>query len=300
MKEEIHFEIMTDVDMEKAKSLWEQFSYKVTLFDLWDFRYCFYKYDNFPVRFIIGSVKGEPIGLLALQENTEDKCWEFFGGSWMERNNVYVKPGFEMYIEDFYMQVPAPALLGSIYQTDQYSVNLPLDDYNYRLDISYYQNFWDYISDKYSKKGQQTYKRKIRIIEEQKVEFLMNNFEDIDLLIALNLKNFGEESSFNDVKRQQVYKDFLKLDLPIFLQTILIDGKKEAVSLCIKYNETMYYLNAGSNYEAVPNLGNYKILQDIDTAIREKCKMFDALMIAYNWKERWHFDKVPYTKFEKA
>jgi hypothetical protein len=297
MSEEITFRFVSSLD--ESKILWDQFSDKETLFDLWNFRFCFYKYDNFPIKFIVGMVGGEAIGLLPLQLNTKENYWEFFGGSWMEGNKVYIKPAFNKYIESFYRQIPDSAKLIAINQDDSFSQSLPVDDYKFKLDISKYQSYWDYIIDKYNPKGQKTYKRKIRKIEEQKVELLMNNFEDIDLLISLNIKNFGDDSSFININRQKIYKDLLISDFEVFLQTIVINGKKEAVSLCIKYNEVMYYLNAGSNYEAIPNLGNYKIMLDIDTAIKEKCKTFDALMISYNWKERWHFDKIPFTKFEK-
>jgi len=293
--EQINYQIITDPD--QARQLWEQFSSNELLFDTWEFRNCFYKLDNFPLYFIVGYDQGAPVGLLGLQRNTEHNYLEFFGGSWMEDNKVLVKAGYEAAVPDFYAQIKEPAHLIAINSPDVFSQGLPLDDYKFQLDLTNYKTYWDFIEDKFNKKGQDTFRRKIKKIETNQIEVIENNNPDIEKLIEFNIKTFGDDSSFNNEKRKIVYRDFLNLSFEKYLMTIKVNGVIQSVSLNLKHNGIMYYLNAGSNNEEIPNLGSYTLLIDIQKSIDTGCRIFDALMISYNWKERWHFNMVPYHKF---
>ena len=297
MIENLNFRVITNTD--ECKEYWGKFSPQITLFDLWDFRNCFYKYDNYPLYFIVGFLDQEPIGLLPLQMNINEGYLEFFGGSWMEENKVYISEKYSELIKNFFLQIKGKANLIAINGPDKFYSLLPVDEYKYQLDLTDYSSYWDYIKDKYNKKGNDTFKRKFKKIEQNSIEFIENNPEDMELLFKLNIKNFKDDSSFNDEKRKLIYKDFLELGLEHHLITIKVNGIKQAVSMNIVYKGVFYYLNAGSNFEDIPNLGNYTIMNNIGKAIELKCKIFDALMISYNWKERWHFNKIPFTKFEK-
>lgn len=293
--ENINFQVVSD--FEQAKQLWEKFSNNELLFDTWEFRNCFYKYDNFPIYFIVGYDQGEPIGILGLQRNTEQNYLEFFGGSWMEDNKVLVKSGYEGAIPNFYAQIQETAHMIAINQADQFTQGLPLDDYKFQLDLTNYKTYTDFIEDKFNKKSQDTFRRKIRKIEENKIEIIENNDADIETLIEFNLKTFGDDSSFINEKRKSAYRDFLNLSFEKHLISIKVNDVLQSVSLNLKHNGIMYYLNAGSNNEEIPNLGSYTLLTDIQKSIDLGCKTFDALMISYNWKERWHFNMIPYHKF---
>lgn len=294
----IHFEIIND--LKDAENVWRLLSYNQTLFDTWEFRNCFAKYYNFEPYFILGKDdSGECIGLLPLQFNSEKGYLEFFGGSWMEDNKIYLKPGFEQFAKEFYEKIDKPAHLIGINGTDEFSKSLPIDDYKYQLDISYYKNYLDFIADKFNSKTQATFRRKFRKIEEElPMEFLLNQEQDIEMLFDYNMKTFGEDSSFNVPFRKEIYRDILKLPFKIHMLSIRSNGIVQAVSLNVEYNGILYYLNAGSNNMEIPNLGSYTIMKSIEIGINNNLKIFDALMINYNWKERWHFAKIPFNKFD--
>lgn len=293
----LSFEIISD--LEQAKNLWQQFTYDQTLFDTWEFRYCFYKYFNFPIHFILGKDESnEYVGLLALQRNTTEGYLEFFGGSWMEDNKLFIKQGYEQEAQSFYAQINEPAHLIGINGFTDYEKGLVLDEYKYILPISNYNSYQDYITDKFNKKTQQTYARKFRKIESLNPELLMNQAQDIEKLIEYNLITFGQDSSFHSPYRKEIYRDMLALPFNKYLLSIKIEGQIEAVCLNIEYKGTMFYLNAGANNQKIPNLGSYIIMQAIDIGIKNKFIAFDALMISYNWKERWHFNKIPFNKFD--
>ena len=91
----------------------------------------------------------------------------------------------------------------------------------------------------------------------------------------------------------------LKLDMDVHLFTFIVDEKKRAVSLCIRYNDIMYAINSGVNRNEIPDLNTYCSLMKIEEAIKLKCKSYDALMTSYGWKEQWHFTPTPFKKFLK-
>ncbi len=298
MNTPLSFKIVSDI--ETAQELWRQFTDNLTIFDTWEFRYCFYKYENYPLHFIVGYDADLPVGILPLQRNINEGYLEFFGSSWMEETKAYLLTDYQPCMSQFYEQINEPAKLSAILPFENYSQSLPLDDYNYRLQLTDYSSYQDFIDSRFNAKGQQTWKRKIKKLLTNQIEIKYNNWEDLDLLIEFNKKTFKEDSSFTNPDRVKIYYDFLELQCcEKFLKTIEVNGVKQSVTLSLKYNDVFYYMNAGSNFEEVPNIGSYAILMDIDKAIAENAKIFNALMYSYNWKERWHLDAVALNKFEK-
>ena len=123
--ENITFRIIYDIN--EAQEYWEKFSFKETLFDLWVFRHSFYKYDNFPIYFIVGEIDGQPIGLLPLQRDTTNNFLQFFGGYWMEDNKVFIRPEYMHLIPQFYDQIKEPAKLVGIHQRHRAGENQIVD-----------------------------------------------------------------------------------------------------------------------------------------------------------------------------
>ena len=121
----------------------------------------------------------------------------------------------------------------------------------------------------------------------------------MDLLVELNKKSFGEKSSFNKPFRSEMFHDLLELNFDIHLLSYIINGKKEAVSFSIKYNNVYNYINTGSNKNDTFNLGSYIIYQQIERAIEFKAKYLDAGMGDLGWKEIWHLEKTSQYMFSK-
>jgi len=280
-------------DLPQAKEIWQQFSPQETLWDDWDFRYCFYKYYNWELFFYTGYLNGEIIGVLPLQYNPEKQSLEFFGGKYMEENKVLIKNGCEHLVSDFYRQINQKAELEDISSQDPFTQSLPLQEYKYIYDLSGITTLEEFI-DKYFDSDSR--KKKRRLLKEE-VEIVYNNFEDFDLMINLNIKNFGEESSFHFPFRKEIFHDLLKLDYEPILLTSIIEGKKEAVSFAIKYKDKFISLNSGVNSTSFPWLEKYLILKKVAKAIELKCRIFDACVGNCGWKENWHLEKIPQFKF---
>ena len=139
----IRFELIEDLDV--AKEVWNRFSPSLSLYDLWDFRYIFYKYKPAKIQFYVLYENDSPVGLFPLQKNLEDGYLEFFGGSYMENNQVFTRPGDESYRETLYNQITELTHLEYIIGDDKATQALPIMDDKYFLTCSKVNTLEDYF-----------------------------------------------------------------------------------------------------------------------------------------------------------
>ncbi|MBU1876788.1 MAG: GNAT family N-acetyltransferase [Patescibacteria group bacterium] len=287
----------------EAQKLWNLFSLNQTLWENWDFRYCFYKYFNYELFFCVGYLKNEPIGLLPLQYNSDKNHLEFFGGNFMEENRVFIKPGMEKFIPDFYQKITD---LNINYLLDDVSditphFNFEFQEYKYFYNIDNASDA-DSVFKKYL--GNKKLKEKKRIIKklsskrELKVE--LNNYDDINLMFQLNIESFQSESYFNLPHTQQIFQDLIKLKDDIHLTTVSINNVKQAVSLTIKHNQYYVSLNSGINKKEFPDLRTYLIFNNVEQAVKAQSKVFDVCTGNCDWKEGWYFEKTPQYKLQNS
>lgn len=286
-------------NIKKAKKIWDKLSPNDVICDDWNYRYCFYKYFNYPLYFYVGLDKEEIVGLLPLQYNEDEKCLEFFGGGFMRDNRVFIKSRYKNCIKQFYDNITKPTKLKSIVGEDQFTKSLESYKYKYVVDISIIKNADDYLIKNFKAKSRYGLRKKIKLIEAMNPEVILNNYDDLDLLVELNKKSFGEKSSFNKPYRREAFHDLLKLNFDIYMLSYIVNGKKEAVSFSIKYNNTYVYINAGTNKREISNLGTYNIYKNFEKAIEIGLKSFDAGMGDLGWKEKWHLKKTPQYMFTK-
>ena len=88
------FQIKKITVLEEAQYYWSLLTPNQTIFDTWEFRYCAYTFSSDKLAFYLGIVDNEPVGLLPLQYTVEAGYLEFFGGSFMEDNKLFLKKGF--------------------------------------------------------------------------------------------------------------------------------------------------------------------------------------------------------------
>ena len=291
-------EIIDQID--EAEKIWKELSPNKNIYDRWDFRHCFYKYFNYPLFFYTARVDGELIGLLPLQWNTEKELLEFFGGVFMEDNSVFIKEGYENCIPKLYSAIEKKAKLDDIVGEDEFTQRLDILENKYVANLENVGALSDYFSTRFSSKSRSNIKKKLKLVETlYQPKIVENNLDDLSRLFELNIKTFGGTSSFSKPFRKEIFKDLVKLDFNYCIITLIISGKKEAVSLAIKYGETYIYVNAGVNKEDYPNLGTYLIAKNFEKAISLGSKYFDGGCEDLGWKERWHLDKIPQRFFVK-
>lgn len=295
-------EIKVVNDLKEAKDLWNKLSPEKNIYDLWDFRYCFYKHDPQPLYFYTAYDAGKPVALLPLQYNEELKCLEFFAENFTENNRPFVLPGYEYLIprlfgQDFNRTVKLYDLDG----IDDLTRALPLEDYVYYINLEGLAGFDDYLLKAFSDRKKRAKFRRVATLmeEEHEVKTVINDFSDLKLIMDLSVKNFRDESYLNTDKERQPFFDLIKLPLDWQAVTIVVDGVKIAGSLSVLYKGIYFYMIAGADMSEVPDVFKYLTKANLELAIAKKAKIFNCSLGDCNWKTHWHMDKEPQYKFIK-
>jgi hypothetical protein len=290
-------------ELKEAEKIWEELSPQKSLFDDWRYRYCFYKYEPWPLRFFVAYEKQidgreEAVGLMPLQYNKDWGGLEFFSEEACEENRIFVKNGYDQVIFLFYKNLTEKTKCYDISGDDDFTRNLPIEDYKYVLPLTEFKDTEDYFKKRFSSKGEHI-KRYIKKINRLGVEVIEGETNDIETLFRLNEGIFGEESYLNK-EGQRGWRDLLSLSdyFPIQLISMKIKGVVAAVSFSIFYNNVYYYLILGDDHQ-FPGLGKYLIKLNIDKAFSLGAKIFDGGLGDCNWKESWHLDRIPQYEFVK-
>lgn len=289
--EQVRFDIVTD--KRAVQTLWNQFSPKSSLFDCWEYRDCFHKYTNEPLRFMVGYIKESLIGFLPLQWNAEKQHLEFFGSRKMNDNHVFIGAAYREYIPQFYGAIQEKALLETILPEMPPSTRFVFEDFLYTLPLAGIQSWEDYLQKYHSSTTRTKMRRKIKEIQKYNVQIVKNHVEDIELLFDYNIRHFKEGSTFHLPHRKEIFRDYLSLPFEIHLTTYVVDDKKVGISLSLQHNHIYYALNSGLDPDAHPDLATFMRMSNMENAIRSGATVFDAQLADCGWKELWHFDKSP-------
>jgi hypothetical protein len=297
MNRTLRFECVRNYD--EAKKVWELLSYRSTIYDEWEFRNCYYQYFTYPLEFYVGYDQDTIVGLLPLQYNTDAQYLEFFGGSAHNDNRIFVKPGYEGSIKQFYNQIDKPAQLLYIDGADVFTQTLPVMDYQYTLPLTELANGEQYLEQYFQGKDARELRRKLKLVQQHNIAIVLNCFEDIESLFTLNIKRFGKDSTFLLPYRKESFKDLLKLPFTPTLLSYVMDNELLAVSFALLYNNHFVSLNSGVTRQGPKHLDVFVRFKRIDYAIRAGLAYYDALSSDCGWKESWHLQKIPQYKFEK-
>lgn len=289
------FSIRIIENLEEAKKMWEELSPHSNIYEDWDFRYLFSKYFVCPLRFYAGEEDGKPVALLPLEYNEEKGHLEFFGGTFMEDNHAFVKPGYEKHIPELYAAVRGKAKLEDIV-IDNGFLDMRFQENKYIIELDGLDSLDDYLEKTFSAKTRKGIRRHNAEVDELEPKIAFNEPSDLDALIELNRRAFGDESSFNKPHRREIYEDILKQFQTLTISAT-IDGMKQNVSLAILYQGTFVSLAIGNNKDDYPNLGHYMFQRRVEKAIGLGCKTFDAGLGSLGWKDHWHLKKIPEYKY---
>lgn len=283
----INYRILTNID--ESKEIWNKLSNEEEIFDLWEFRYQYYKFLNFPLYFITAYDAEKPVGLLPLMEN--NGILEFFGSSYMSYNPIFTEDRYNNLREELINKIKMPANLKWMKSSINHPRLTAVEKSTYFLNLKDYTNLEDYINKTWTGKSKNTLRRKIKKIELQNPKIIIDNKDDLDLLIELNKKRFGKSSVFNLPFRDDFFKEVVnKFNTKII--SIKINNIIQAVALMLIHNNKIYLINTGANLE-IDNLGVYLALQTIEYAIKSGAEIYDGLEGNYGWKENFGFKPRP-------
>ncbi len=295
----MRFELIQDI--ENAKKWWLYFSPNISLYDTWDFCFLFYKHLNHEIYFYVGFENDTPIGLFPLQKNCENNEFYFFGGSYMENNQVYIKPGFEECRKEFYNAIAHTVHLEYIVGEDMATKALPIMDEKYILPLHDMNSLEDYFQKYFLGETRGKMRRKIRHVESEGVTVIKNKWEDIEYLFQFNMENFGERSTFHLDGRKDSFRELLFLANDVHLLSFYCGDTIAGVSLgIIGVDSTYEYLNLGVSSSAPKDMRSYIHLKNIETAMHASSRVFNAGCSDCGWKELFHLQKSPQYKFDKS
>lgn len=290
-------EIREISDLKEAEASWRSLSPRRTIFDEWDFRYCFYKYDPLPLHFFVAYEGGSLVGLMPLQKHPEHG-FEFFAEEPSEESRPFVKPGYEHIIPQLYAAIPGPAKCYDISGDDSFTMSLPLEDYKYVLPLAKIEDWEGYLKARLSVKKQRNLRAEMRKIEALEPEMTNDDRRSIEDVFALNCASFSD-SYLQPGEERQGWADLLLLPYDWRLTAVKVGGSVVAASLSVVYNGTYFYLINGADNRRVPNIGKYLNRLNLERAISLGAEYWDAGLGDCNWKEAWHMDKVPQYLFKK-
>lgn len=292
----MEFKIYQDIG--ECRKLWNLFSPKKRLFDLWDFRLCFYDNNGNEPYFIVGYEGKNPVGLIPLQFTKSKNQYNYFGGWFPERNSFFLKDKAKL--AEFLEQCPESTFIEGIDSAEGKYYDFLEDEYTYYLDLSKYNNSFEKYFSSFDKKKQKNISRELKNLP--KYSIFHNRTEDFERLVELNIKQYEEDSKFNnEAIKNGIYKMTCLANKKSILDmtSLEINGKTEAVDIGIVYGQWYHAIIGGANSQKIPGIGKLMTILDIKNAIAKKAGFIDFAATSGHWKDSWKFEKEMLLKFEK-
>jgi len=292
--------VRIETNLETCHQLFEEFSPKKTLFELWGFRYSFYLGQKNQPIFLIFERNNQPIGLLPLWYEKDKDELRWFGSWWQEGNTFWFKD--RSLIPIVCSLFPSKILLNALYIAPRTAQRLKfmVDDPKFLLDLTEYPTVESFLK-RFSKKKRYNLRRDQKMILAQQPKTYFNRYKDLEALFKLSIKRFADkdESAFTCKERRQTFREIIKQakEYDVRIISTEINNKVVGVDLVALYRGVYYALNGAYDIEKHPGLGNYTNLLLIEDAIKLGAKTVDFLEVSYGWKESW-FKPVPLFQFK--
>lgn len=294
--------VRIETDLQTCHHLFEKFSPKKTLFELWSFRYAFYLGYHYQPVFLIFERGNEPVGLLPLWYESDKDELRWFGSWWQEGNTFWFRD--QSIIPTVLSLFRQKILLNALCLDPSIAKKFGLitDDPKYLLSLEEYPSVESFLN-KFNGKKRYNLRRDQRLILNKNPKTIINRFEDIDFLFKLSIKRYlhkkDDQSAFVIKERRETFRQIINQAKEYKTRIISteIGGKVVGVDLVAIYKGVYYSLNGAYNLQKHPGLGNYTNLVLIQDAINLGMKTLDFLEVSYGWKEEW-FEPVPLFQFK--
>ena len=298
----VSIKIVQDID--KCKYLWNKFSKRERLYDLWEFRYAFHKAYNFKPYFIVLKSGNEIVGILPLDYNIKKDVYWWFGGDWQEDNSFFTTN--DIYTPLLLFFAPKKLELFAIRNLPRslnaYQRNIVNCDSQYKLDLIQKFTLGNYL-DGLKKKKRYNLKRDIDRILKLNPKIVINNKSDYKQMNTILMKRFhskGELPDFeSDPEISDAFANVIKNNAPYKIRyfSIYIDGRCVATDIVAIYKGVYYALKGAYDVGDYSGIGNYIFVKEIEDAIKLGMKEINFLQTDYGWKHKW-FQEVPLYQYK--
>jgi len=302
--------VKVHTNIDECYELWEKFTPKKSLFDLWDFRYGWYQAYGCKPYFYTIYEKNKPIALLPLWFDIDKQRYEWFGSDWVEDCYFFVSD--EKFIDLLIKIAPTPIELNAIEVSEAmkqkpYFQTMELDYDKNIKDLSTYKSIDDVLHT-FHKKDRHTLRHDHNLIDSYDPKVIMIPSSDknvFDRFVKMNTERFDgynrEDSDLIIPKRRNAfYQSFVKnsgLYKTSFME-IHIQNHLAAIDIIIEYKDRYYIPRGGNDINRFKGIGNYMIYLEYEDAIKRGFKLIDCLQVDYGWKHRY-FDRRQVYKMVK-
>lgn len=288
----------TETDLNRCCQWWKKFSPQRSLFDLWEYRHCFYSGYGYQPYFIIGFEAGIPIGILPLWYEKKGAFYTFFGGTFPEPNRFLIKDKSKLAL--FLKQCPQPTRLYYLERSETKYYPLAESETNYSLDLSQYRQSIERFFLSFKKKHRKNLRYDLRQFEKNDYRLRYNFPNDLDEMINLNRQRFQKASDLNEKEMETSIRELAGIALKqgrLSLVSLLVKEKIEAVEMAVVYNHCYYVLCGGHNLE-IENIGKRMIIEHLKLALKGNVSRLDFLSTDSGWKKLWHFKTKSFFEFK--
>lgn len=275
-----------------CRRLWEKFSPKVGLWDLWDFNRCFFDPGLNKLCFVVGYDDGVEVGLLPLQFEKAHGYYCFFGGSYPERRSFFIKD--KARVIDFLDSFRKDLCLEYIDDCENGFVNVAkFCDSSFSLDLEKFSSVNAFFGS-FGKKHKKNLKYDLKQLEKLDYDVFWNVVSHFERLVELNRLRFGDDSNYAEKGFEVGMKRLVGVaDEKGMLNMVSIKvGKNvEAVEIGVLYNKVYYVLDGGCN-NSIENLGKLLIVKHLEKALELDAVKIDFLSGDSGWKRLWNLDET--------
>jgi len=270
------------------------------LTDLWEVRECFQNHFGNRPHFIVAEDVNGIQGLLPLSWIDEYGCYGFFPGetwqgkTWLEQNRIMCNGRYRL--SDLLSGCSQPYHLR--YLTSLTGVShgeASVDEVGYLfLPPDHGYDMSNYLGE-FSRKSRKNILRELAAIENLGVTYRYDDTGDFDLMVALSMERFGNQSYFFDPRFRESFRTlagFLRGNGWLRFTTVLINDEPAAVDMGCVYRGVYTLLAGGTNsrYLGVAKLINFHHMQ---RACQERLEQVDFLCGDFNWKKLFHLTPRP-------
>jgi hypothetical protein len=303
---ETHVRIVKDMD--ECRKLWNKFSPKRTLWDLWDVAFPFYvEAINTPHFMVIQDGSGTDVGLVPLCYDTEVEGYRYFGLGLAENRTFWFDDSLFPFV---LKEMPAKTVIHDIGKnaaeniTKRYHETTGVffhEDYRYFLNLVKLNHNHEEHLKTFSGKHRKNFMNDMKKLKELPLKISWEKTEHFDNFVRFSKERFGKESDLMDdsyVLSMKSFFMFLEKEGMLSTCTVVMDGKIQGVQFGALHNKIYYILLGGFNPD-IKNLGKLIILEHIKKAAELKAREVDFLSTDTGWKQLWNLEKEPYYALRK-
>lgn len=287
-------------DLTECREAWNQMIPPEQLSDLWEVRDCFQRqYGHLP-HFVVYEDGAGTGGFLPLCFNPETGSYLFFPGetwhgkTWLEQNRLIVKD--KTVLRCMASVIPGNYSLRYLQPSDRIvGIADTIDEVGYVfLPPQYDYKFDNYLA-QFSGRSAKRLRKELQVFEERGVEFTYNDESDFEIMVALNVRRYGQNSYFADPRFLRSFRSLFHLLSArkwLRLTTVRIGGKIAAIDIGCVYNGT-YTLLAGGTRADFPGVAKLINMHHIKWACENRVERVDFLCGDFNWKTLFHLTPSP-------